>query len=422
MGTSPLRMYTAMRFKPAQLACWLIIILLALVHLPALASDWSVVPQLDLGAKYDSNINFNYVNRQHDFIFNVSPSVDFTYASEISKLTGRLALDGLAYVKNGNLDSINQFYNISGQRQVTPRLGFTFTGGYILDSTKNQELITSGFIMNNSRRQSLQAAPGLSYNLTERASLQMGYAYNQTTYQSNTYNNYFTHTLNLGLNYLLKNAKTTLTGTIVGGYTNYPSIGNSYRNLGTYIGFKHKFSEDWSLDVSGGANYNWYTSQTAVLAFGNFVSFVGLRQATLKTFTVTPYWNIAATRSWTKANLTFGYSVNQSPSASGTVNQFHSGSAGFSYNFTERLTGAIGGSGYYSISSSPGSNYNDLVFSLTPNLSYKLTEKISVNSSYTYSWRENLSGGQSTFGAGQTTSRNVGWLYLRYSNPLHYQK
>jgi hypothetical protein len=411
-----------MRSGPVRLAFLLVGLILCSAYRPAQASDWVVTPQLDLGAKYDSNINFNYVNRQHDFIFNVSPSVDFTYASEISKLSGRLALDGLAYVKYGNLDSINQFYNISGQRQVTPRLAVTFTGGYTLDSTKNQELITSGFIMNNSRRQGLQAAPGLSYNLTERASLQMGYAYNQTTYQqSGTYNNYFTHTVNLGLNYLLKNAKTTLTGTIVGNYTNYPSIGNSYRNLGTYLGFKHNFSEEWSLSVQGGANYNWYTSQTAVLAFGNFVSFVGLRQTQLKTFTVSPYWNIAANRRWTKANLTFAYSVNQSPSASGTVNQFHNGSAGFSYTFTERLTGGLGGNVYYSTSSSPGSNYNELVFGLTPNLTYRLTEKISVNSSYTYNWRESLSG-SSGFGAGQTTSRNLVWLYLRYSNPLHYQK
>ena len=29
----------------------------------------------------------------------------------------------------------------------------------------------------------------------------------------------------------------------MGAYTNYPSIGNSYRNLGTYVGLQHKFSD-----------------------------------------------------------------------------------------------------------------------------------------------------------------------------------
>ena len=42
-----------------------------------------------------------------------------------------------------------------------------------------EELITSGFLMNNTRRQSLDAAPGLAFNLTERATLQLGYNFNQ---------------------------------------------------------------------------------------------------------------------------------------------------------------------------------------------------------------------------------------------------
>jgi hypothetical protein len=345
--------------------------------------------------------------------------VDFSYASEITKLTGRMALEGLAYIRNSSIDTINQNYSILGRRQIAPRLALTFNGGYILDSTLNEELITSGFVMNRTRRQAFNAAPGLAFNLTERASLQVGYGFNAADYQDPRYNDYYTHRINLGLNYLLKNAKTTLTGTVAANYTNYPSIGNSYRSLSTYLGLNHNFNEDWRLAFSGGLNYNWYTSQTAVVAFGNFVSFVGLRQAKLETFTVSPYLNIAATRHWTKTDLNFGYSVNQSPSASGTVNQFHSGNAGVTYRFSERLRGGVGGSLYYSTSSSPGSNYNTLVLNMAPNLSYQLTEKCSLNTSYTYGWRNNLSGDQI---GGQTTSRNQVWLYLRYAYPLHYQK
>jgi hypothetical protein len=416
-----LRTPAAGRFKRARLALWFIVFFLALTCLPAGAADLSVVPSLNLGAKYDSNVDFSFLNVQHDFIFNVSPSVDVNYTSEINKLTARLALEGLTYIRNPSIDTINQYYNILGQHQVAPRLSLTFAGGYTLDSTINEELITSGFVMNRTRRQALNAAPGLAFNLTERAILQMGYSYSQSLYQDPRYTDYFTHSVNLGLKYLLKNAKTTLTGTIVGGYTNYPSIGNSYRNLGTYAGLEHKFSEDWSLAASGGLNYNWYSSQTAVVAFGNFVSFIGVRQAKLNTFTVSPYLNISATRHWTRTNFTFGYTVNQSPSASGTTNQFHSGSASISRQFTERLTGGLTGSLYYSTSSSPGSNYNNLVLYLAPNLGYKLTEKISLNASYTYGWRDDLSGGI-TIGP-QTTSRNQVWLYLRYTNnSFHYQK
>ena len=412
-----------MRLGSARLTCWLAVVLLLSACLPAYAADWSLVPQVDVGAKYDSNINFNFVGQKNDVIFNVSPALDVNYSSEISKLTGRLALEGLAYIKNPNLDTINQYYSFSGQHKVAPRLSLSFTGGYTLDSNLNEELLASGFVMNRSRRQAFQAAPGLEFNLTERALLRLGYAFNKVNYQDPSYVDYSQQSVNLGLNYLLKNTKTTITGTILGRYIDYPSIGNIYRNLGTYIGLDHKFSEDWSLALSGGLNYNWFTSQTAVLDFGNFVTFIRLRQVKLETFTVSPYFNISASRRWTKTNLTFGYSVDQSPSGSGTINQFHSGYAGITRDFTERLTGGLRGSLYYSLSDSPGSDYNNLVLYLTPNLSYKLSEKFTLNSSYTYGWRDNLSGGQTTsFGAGQTTSRNLVWLSLKYSNPLHYQR
>lgn len=191
-----------MRSGLARLILFLIGLFLSIAYTPAKAADWSVVPQLALGAKYDSNINFNFVGKQHDFIFNTSPSVDLNYASEITKLTGRLALDGLAYVKYGNLDSINQYYTLSGQHQVAPRLALTFTGGYILDATKTEELITSGFVMNNTRRQSLQAAPGLAFNLTERATLKLSYNYNEVNYQDNSFQNYYSQMVNLGCDYL----------------------------------------------------------------------------------------------------------------------------------------------------------------------------------------------------------------------------
>jgi hypothetical protein len=408
-------MSTAMQQKPAPVVPWLIILLVCFAHLPAHATDWSVVPQLELGAKYDSNINFNFVGRQHDFIFNVSPSVDFNYASEVSKLTARLALEGLAYVRNGNLDTINQYYRLFGQRQVAPRLALSFTGGYTLDSTLNEELISSGFIMNRSRRQAFDAAPGLDFNLTERALLRLGYSFNRVNYQDPSFVNFTQQTINLRVNYLLKNEKTTLGGVGLFRFIDYPSIENFYRNAGTYVGLDHKFTEDWTLSLYGGLNYNWFSSQTAVLNFGNFTNFIQLRQVKLETFSVTPYFDISANRRWTKTNLKFGYKLDQSPSASGTINQFHYGYAKVTHNFTERLTGGLRGELYYGLSTSPGSDYNNLILYVTPEITYKLTEKISLNSSYTYGWRDD-------FVADQTISRNIVWLYLRWAHPLHYQK
>jgi hypothetical protein len=408
-----------MRPGPLRLFLLLLCPLLTFMCHPAGAGDWYVAPRFSLTANYDSNINFSYREKKSDVYFNISPSVDFKYDSEISQLTGSLALKYLAYVQESGLNGLNQNYRISGQRKMAPRLALTFSGAYTLDSTQTEELTASGVVINRSRRQGLQAAPGLVFNLTERASMQMGYNYSQATYQDPRYTDYFTHSMNLGLNYLLKNAKTTLTGTLLGRFTDYPSIGNSYRNFGTYAGLEHKFSEDWSLALSGGANFNWFSSQTAVLDFGDFGEFpiyIQFRQKTEETFTISPFFNIAANRRWTKTNLTFGYKVDQSPSASGTVNQFHSGYVGLSRNFTERLRGTVRGSLYYSLSSNPGSNYEYFTVTLTPELTYQLTQRISVNSSYQYGWREDLTGGR-------TADRHLFGLSLSYTPiPLHYKK
>jgi uncharacterized protein (PEP-CTERM system associated) len=119
-----------MRFKAARFVYWVIILFLVALHLPAHASDLSVVPQVDVGAKYDSNINYNFVGRQHDFIFDTAPSVDFNYASEVTKLSGHLGLDGQVYTNHSNLDTINQYYRLQGSQQVAPRLGLNFRGSY----------------------------------------------------------------------------------------------------------------------------------------------------------------------------------------------------------------------------------------------------------------------------------------------------
>jgi hypothetical protein len=420
MCISALRIRTFMQFETARRICWVMIILLVSLPLSVQAADLSIVPQIDVGAKYDSNINFNFVGRQHDFIFNTTPSVDFNYASETTKLTGHLGLDGQVYVNHSNLDIINQYYRLLGSQQVAPRLALNFKGSYTLDSTLNEEISTSGFVMNRSRRQAFDAAPGFAFNLTERATLQTTYDFNRVNYQSPRYVDYTSQTVNLGLNYLLKNAKTTVSGVYLLRFIEYPAIENFYRNMGTYLGVSHQFSEDWSASAFAGLNYNWLTSQTAVLSFGNLAAFVQLRQVKLQTFTVTPYLNFSAKRHWPKTDFVFGYTLDQSPSGSGTINQFHNGSATISRRLTERLTGSLGGNLYYSISSSPGSNYNNVILYLTPGLNYKLTEKFSLNGSYTYGWRDDLSGNR-TIGP-QTVSRNLVWLYLRYTNQFHYQR
>jgi hypothetical protein len=152
-----------------------------------------------------------------------------------------------------------------------------------------------------------------------------------------------------------------------------------------------------------------------VLDFGFFPNVFQVRQQKEETFTISPFFNIEGRRRWERSSLNFGYSLDQSASGGGSINEYHRAYAGFLYNFTERLTGGLRGSFYYSVASSPGSDYNNVVFYVTPELRYRLTEKLSVNSSYRLGWRQDYVNNR-------TSDRHVVWLYLSYAHPLHYKK
>jgi len=56
-----------------------------------------------------------------------------------------------------------------------------------------------------------------------------------------------------------------------------------------------------------------------------------------------------------------------------------------------------------------------VVFYLVPNVQYRLTERLSLNSSYSFGWRYDLVRDRST-------DQHVVWLSLSYAHPLYYKK
>ncbi len=381
------------------------------------AADWYILPKLDLLGEYDSNIDFSFENKKSDFIYNLSPSIELNYVSNISKLTGKLALNGQLFMNNSNLDTLNQYFSILGQHNVAPRLALTFDGQYTRDSTLRTELEESGFVMNRSLREAIRARPGIVYNLTPRSSLALSYGYYGVTYQDYQYSPYFQHEVWSTFRYLLGNHKSTLLGTVTGRYTDYYTIGNLYRTMGTYAGLEHKFSEEWILKVSGGLNYNWYATQTIVIGTLFDPTFIQVSLGeTERTFNVSPYFDIAATRHWPKMDLTVYYSLDQTPSSAGVIRQFHRVHAEITRKFLERLTAGFQANSYYGLSTEQDNNeFQTMVFYLSPQISYKIAEKLSLSSSYSYGWRSDLDNNI-------TTDRHRILIYLTFVYPMQYKK
>ncbi len=378
-----------------------------------MAADWSVTPSIDLRSEFNSNLNYNFGTKLSDYIFTIRPGLDFKYATEISQLQAILRPTGLLYITHSNLDTIDQNYQINGRYQVLPRLNFTLNSAYIVDSTLIQELTTSGLFMNRTPRESIAVNPALAYALTERLLASVGYSFYQVSYQDPAFRNYTSQGVNSGLDYLLSNEKTTLRGTVSVNETRYPG-GDYYRSLGTYGGLVHNFSESWYVLMLAGANFTEQSFKFATLDTNGFPFFVQVRQRRKTESSVQPYVQISTTKTWTQGSITGGYSRSQSGSAYGGLYETNRLYLTTRYNFTEKLSGGL--NGYFSTSdnSSPRSKSASTFFSVSPQLTYRITEKLGLTPGYSFGFREDRINHQ-------TTDQHVVWLALNYSYPIHAQ-
>jgi len=378
------------------------------------AADWSVVPAVELRSEYDSNINFTTYTKQKDYIFTLSPSAEFNYSTDISKLQGRLGLKGMHYLSQSHLDHVDQNYQINGNYAATPRLNFLLKSAYIVDTTLTEELDASGVIIGRTPRESILMNPGFSYALTEQLLATVTYNFNKVGYADPRFRNYATQQANLRLDYLLKDQKTTLIGNVVAGHTSYPD-NDSFQSLGTYLGMNRKFSENWEATLVGGINYARLDFSTQVLDYSYFPFFILVKTARKKESAVNPYFSFSTTRRWTKASFTAGYSRDQSASAYGGVSQTNRVNLSFKYDFTERLAGNLYGDIYRSENTSELNSSKSNVYQFSPQITYRLTEKLSLTPAYRFGYREDPV-------IHRSANRHNVWLMLTYSYPIHYQR
>lgn len=396
------------------------------------AADWSIVPSITQRSEFNSNLNMTSTNILSDYILSLAPAADFNYTTEISQLTGHLGLFGQHYISHDNLDHIDQNYQINWRYQMHPKVNLSFNSTYINDSTLIQELQTSGLVIGRTPRQSFYAGPGITYNVTERLLATASYNFNRVAYQGTGFTNYTSQQAGLNFTYLLKNEKTSLINQNVVSETLYAG-GNNYKSIGIYGGVEHRFSERWNVNLMSGANINFYSTNTQVLNASPFPLsdqvnplsdqvtqvnpfFIQVKTKRIESSGVSPYVKGSTSYRWTKLTVTGGFSMSQQPSPNGATYQVNQLNVGANYNFTERLSGALGG--WYSLSNQSSQNvsseYN--YYSITPSLNYQITEKFSVSPGYRFSNSASLTS------TGSSAHVHMAWIQFSYTYPIHYQK
>ncbi len=339
------------------------------------AADWSVIPSLSASAAYNNNVNYALSNKISDFIFSESPAASFNYTTDIGSVQGVLSLTELQYVKETQYDNLDQNYSINGRYQAFPRLGLTMQGSYIVNSTLQQALTTTGIITNHVPQEYITVGPGISYALTERLTANLGYTFNQATSQSSQFSNFTSQGGNLSLSYPLNNQKTTIGGTVTANETDYVDNDGS-RQITGYLTVGHQFSEVWNTSFSGGLTYT-STSNTSVVT-SPASPFFSLSPQIGRQSSVQPYVNVSASRSWTSTTLSASYQRTQPGSSLGTPVTFNSVSLSLSHSFTERLSGSMSGNYYNSQPINASGGFETSVYQLSSQLSYQITENLSL--------------------------------------------
>jgi hypothetical protein len=380
----------------------------------AAAADWSIVPALTTQTEFNSNLNYSFVGPTADYIFTVAPGADFNYTTEISQLQGHLGLTGLHYLSNGQLDHIDQNYQINGWYQIAPRWKFSLRTAFIVDSTLQEELLASGLIMTRTPRQSIMAGPAVSFDVTERLAATLTYNFNQVHYQDPSFQNYSYHTVGLRLEYPLKDQRTLLTGTVEGRQSTYAN-GDSYRVLAVYLGGTHKFSEKWDVSLLAGANTTFMDFGTSVLNTSQLPFIVTVRHEKLQQSQVTPFINLSATRRWMNFNWTLGYTRDESPSAYGGISEMNRIYTTMNYKYSEKLSGLLQGEYYLTNQNYQSSSFQSDFFGARAELTYQITEKLTASPGYRFGLRDDITSGQSA------NAHSV-YIMFNYAYPFHYRK
>jgi opacity protein-like surface antigen len=387
---------------------------LGAAHL-AVAADWSLVPSVTQKSEFNSNLNYTPTTPLSDYRFSLMPAAEFTYTTEASQLHGHLGFTGIHYLTHSELDHIDQNYQITAQRRITPRVNLTLNSSYISDTSLNEELLTSGLVINRAPRQSFTMGPGISYNLTERLLATASYNFNRVLYQAPQYTDYTNHQAGLNFTYLLSNETTSLISNTIARESLYAG-GNDFKSLGIYVGITHKFSERWDVSFMSGANISLFRFNTQVLDSSQFPFFITVKTQRVDDSNVTPYFNVSTNYRWTNLTMNANFSRNQSPSAYGAIYEVDQLNLALGYKFTERLSSSLGGN--YSLSNQTSqtiaSKYN--YYSINSNLSYRITEKMSVSPGYSYGNRTDLTG------TGGSAHAHMAWIQLSYTYPIHYQQ
>ena len=385
------------------------------------ASDYYVDPVFGVSERFNTNINMLENPPQDNWITTISPGINFGLRTENEILSSNFTWNHLAYTNQSELDIDETLLSVNYQHNKTERFQWGLTGSYNNRSSLNSQ--DTGTIIGDVRgirltqvlTEQISVSPTLSYNLDELNTIDLNYAYNQTTFdKSQTSQNIFQadydyHQVSGSLTHLYSE-RDQLIATLSGSRYKTPLQDQTTYNYVAELGWQHRFSDQLVAYLSGGLNYSDIESSIPLppdatiggdpVWFDPVTKTFSRQQRILveKNSGIGEVFSVSLQKSFDGGStVSLGVSQSQAPTSQGLqtrTNYFFDAA----YPINERLTSGF--TSNYSTSESTGeqnSNLNRNNFSFSPALNWKWSPEVSLGLSYSFRQQE-FEGGQPSEG------------------------
>ena len=162
-----------------------------------MAEAWIFQPEIRLSQSYDDNFRLSVENPDQVWTTTLSTIVGLTRATETTQVVGRVRLDFVKYVGDTDrLDDKGSQYLFLDVNRRWERFSARAAASYVRSDTLVNQFRDpgapdfglgpvdpdAGLTTRQTRRKNLRFAPGLSYSLSERNSLEADFRYQETRY------------------------------------------------------------------------------------------------------------------------------------------------------------------------------------------------------------------------------------------------
>ena len=238
---------------------------------PSTAAELKMDPYLIMSEEYNDNIFLDHSSsdKEEAFITRVLPGIEASYRTERADLRLSGKLQQSWYSRLSSLGDLDQYYTGSLKYTLSPFVTMSGRVGYTRDSQPDRDILETGLILTNNKRQRQNYGASGTYQINEKTISSLSYDYSKDSYLDTitSRNDIESNAVNLGfLRDLGAFGPGPLQGRMNLGYNRYRYTDTTVDSYLATVGVSSDLHEKWNILIDGGVRRN--ETDFTTLGFG----------------------------------------------------------------------------------------------------------------------------------------------------------